>query len=209
MVFFFFSFFFFFFFSYIIFSLSFHARGRAKNVLLLTINLWGFTKPIMSTLKLVKNGGASVLSTMSSIHSMSTILNKGKKKTMKKNKKQKNEQPQTLAYTLVLQTMSSPISSFFFSKPIGFPSKMMPCKLNHNLICLGLEFLSEGLGTNLKLLTNRNAQFHWTLLLGPLSKVALSVAAASLIERKTSRAFWKHNAHRGGHIISEKPTIVS
>ncbi len=143
----------------------------------------------MSTLKLVKNGGASVLSTMSSIHSMSTILNKGKKKTMKKNKKQKNEQPQTLAYTLVLQTMSSPISSFFFSKPIGFPSKMMPCKLNHNLICLGLEFLSEGLGTNLKLLTNRNAQFHWTLLLGPLSKVALSVAAASLIERKTSRAF--------------------
>jgi hypothetical protein len=120
---------------------------------------------------------------------MSTILNKGKKKTMKKNKKQKNEQPQTLAYTLVLQTMSSPISSFYFSKPIGFPSKMMPCKLNHNLICLGLEFLSEGLGTNLKLLTNRNAQFHWTLLLGPLSKVALSVAAASLIEHKTSWAF--------------------
>jgi hypothetical protein len=85
----------------------------------------------------------------------------------------------------------------------------MPCRLNHNLICLGLGLLSKGLGTNLKLLANRNAQFHWTLLLGPLSKVALSVAPANLIERNTSQAFRKHNAHRGGRIMSEKPTIVS
>jgi hypothetical protein len=56
----------------------------------------------------------------------------------------------------------------------------MPCKLNHNLICLSPEPLSKGLGTILKLLTNRNAQFHWTLLLGPLSKVALSVVIVYL-----------------------------
>jgi hypothetical protein len=49
----------------------------------------------------------------------------------------------------------------------------MPCKLNHNLICLGLGSLSIGFETNLKLLTNRNVQFHWTLLLEPLSKVPL------------------------------------
>jgi hypothetical protein len=39
-------------------------------------------------------------------------------------KKQKNEQPWTLAYTLVFQTMSSPLSSFFFGyAPSGFPLK--------------------------------------------------------------------------------------
>jgi len=48
-------------------------------------------------------------------------------------------------------------------------SKMMSCRLNHNLICLGLEPLFKGLRTNL------NAQFHWTLLLGPLFKMALIV----------------------------------
>jgi len=59
---------------------------------------------------------------------------------MKKNNKQKHEQPWTLTYTLVLQTMGSPLSSFFFvcSKPIGLPSKMMPCKQNHKWICIGL-----------------------------------------------------------------------
>jgi len=58
---------------------------------------------------------------------------------MEKNNKQKHEQPWTLTYTLVLQTMSSPLSSFFFcSKPIGFPSKMMPCTQNHKWSCIGL-----------------------------------------------------------------------
>jgi len=57
--------------------------------------------------------------------------------------------------------------------PIGFPSKMMPFKLNHNLICLGPIPSSKGLATNLKLLTNRNVQFHQTLLLGAMSKVTL------------------------------------
>jgi hypothetical protein len=51
---------------------------------------------------------------------------------------------------------------------------MMPWKLKQNLNCLGLGPLFKGLGTNLKLLTNMNAQFHWTLLLGSLSKVTLS-----------------------------------
>jgi hypothetical protein len=73
-----------------------------------------------------------------------------------KSKKWRIYQPWTLTYTLVFQTMSFPLSSFFCFGPIGFPSKMMPCKLNHNFICLGFGPLSKGLGTNLKLLTNRN-----------------------------------------------------
>jgi hypothetical protein len=52
---------------------------------------------------------------------------------------------------------------------------MMPCKLNHNLIHLGLGPSSKGLGTNLKFLTNKKARFHWTLFLGALSKVAPSI----------------------------------
>jgi hypothetical protein len=71
------------------------------------------------------------------------------------------------------QTMNSLLSSLFWSRQFDFPSKMMPCKLNHNLICFDLEPSSKGIGTNLKLWTNRNAQFHWTLLLGPLVKLTL------------------------------------
>jgi hypothetical protein len=51
---------------------------------------------------------------------------------------------------------------------------MMSCKLNHNLICFDPQSLSKSLGTDLKLLTNKNVQFHWTLLLGPSSKMALN-----------------------------------
>jgi hypothetical protein len=76
---------------------------------------------------------------------------------------------------LILKTMSSLLSSFFLSKPIGFPSKIMSFKLNHNFICLRLGPLSKSLGTNLKFFTNRNVWFHWTLLLQPLSKVALKL----------------------------------
>jgi hypothetical protein len=39
----------------------------------------------------------------------------------------------------------------------GFPFKMMPYKLNHNLICLDFRPLFKSFETNLKLLTNRNA----------------------------------------------------
>jgi hypothetical protein len=104
---------------------------------------------------------------------------------VRKNKKPRNEQPLTLSYTLVLQTMSSYLSWFFLSGPIDFPSKMMPCKLNHNLICLGPESLSKSLGTNLKLLTNKNTRFHWTLLFGPLSKVALMFSILFICEIRT------------------------
>jgi hypothetical protein len=97
-----------------------------------------------------------------------------KKKAMKK-KKQTNKQTWTLAYTLVLQIMSFPVSSFSWSGSIDFPSKMIPCKLNHNLICFGLGVLLKSLETGSKLLTNRNAQFHWTLLLEPLFNVALKL----------------------------------
>jgi hypothetical protein len=55
-----------------------------------------------------------------------------------------------------------------------FSVQNMPWRQNHNLICHGLGPSSTGFGTNLKLLTNSNARFHWTLLLGPLSKVALN-----------------------------------
>jgi hypothetical protein len=69
----------------------------------------------------------------------------------------------------------NPSFKFFQVWTNWFPFKMMPCKLNHNLICLDLIPLSKGLGINLKLLTDKNVQFHWTLLRGPLSKKGLSI----------------------------------
>jgi hypothetical protein len=57
------------------------------------------------------------------------LNNKGKKNNKKKKKKkQRNEQPWTLTYILVLQMMSSPWNFSFWSIPISFPSKTMPCK---------------------------------------------------------------------------------
>jgi hypothetical protein len=59
-----------------------------------------------------------------------------KKISGEKKNKQRNEQLWTLDYTLVLQTRSSPKHKFFFlflSESIGFPSKMMPCKLKTQL----------------------------------------------------------------------------
>jgi hypothetical protein len=56
-------------------------------------------------------------------HNFST---KGLKKQWgkKKSKKQQNEQPWTLAYILVLQTMSSPLNSFFLGpNNWAFPPK--------------------------------------------------------------------------------------
>jgi len=54
-----------------------------------------------------------------------------------------NEQPWTLAYTLILKTIGCPLSCFLGSRPIHFPSKMMLRTLNHNLICLVLGLLSK------------------------------------------------------------------
>ncbi len=54
-------------------SPSFCALEKNENAFLPTTTLQGSTKLTMSTLELVKNGGASVLSTMFSIHSMSSL----------------------------------------------------------------------------------------------------------------------------------------
>ncbi len=125
----------------------------------------------MSILKLIKNEGAA---TVFSIHNMLFILTKFEQ-SQKKTKKQKNEQPWTLVYTLVFQIMSSPFNFFFWSRPNDFLSKMIPCKINHDFNCLGPGPLSKSLRTKLKLLINRNASYHRTLLLKPLSKVGLNI----------------------------------
>jgi hypothetical protein len=54
-----------------------------------------------------------------------------------------------------------------------FSSKMVPCRFRLNLSLFGLGPWSEGCGSNLWLLANRIALFHWTLDLGPSSKVTL------------------------------------
>jgi hypothetical protein len=75
---------------------------------------------------LVKNGGVGMLFTMSSIDSIFSIFIKFEQqggKTNNEKKKQnkwRNEQPCTLTYTLILQTMSFHLSSCFLSKPISF-----------------------------------------------------------------------------------------
>jgi hypothetical protein len=73
--------------------------------------------------------------------------------------------------------MSSSLSSFFLFKPIDFPSKMMSCKLNHNLICLCIGPAPKCFETNFTLLTNRMLDFIGPCSLGPLFKVALSIIA--------------------------------
>ncbi len=100
---------------------------------------------------------------------------------MEKNFKWKNEQPWTLACTLVLQAMNFPLGSFFGFGPISFPSKMICNRLNHNLIYLNPWSLFKGLYTNLKLLTIRNVWFDWNPLLGPLSKMAFNLLTLSLV----------------------------
>jgi hypothetical protein len=97
-----------------------------------------------------------------------------KRKQWKRKEKQRNKQTWTSTYTLVLQIMSFFLSSFFWVGPIDFPFKMIPCKLNHNLICFGLGFLFKSLETNLKLLTNRNAQFQFPYSLNPCLKWPLN-----------------------------------
>jgi hypothetical protein len=53
--------------------------------------------------------------------------------------------------------MSSPFGTVFWSKPMDFPSKQVPCSFSLNLPLFGLGPLFKGLGTNLKLLTNKIA----------------------------------------------------
>jgi hypothetical protein len=83
--------------------------------------------------------------------------------------------PWSLAWFLVLQiSRSSPFSTIFWSRPNWFSlPKQVPCRFSDNLSLFGLWPSSKGLGTNLKLLTNKIAWIHWFLDLGPSSKVAL------------------------------------
>ncbi len=62
----------------------------------------------------------------------------------------------------------------FWSKPIDFPSKMVPCRFSLNLPLVGLGPSSKGYGSDLWFSANSIALFHWILDLGPSSKVALS-----------------------------------
>jgi hypothetical protein len=105
------------------------------------------------------------------------LNNKGRRKQWKisKNKIKWTTLDPSLAYNLVFQIVRSRLNSFILSTPIGFPSKIMLCKLNHNLNCLRPRPSSKDLGINLKFLTNKNVWFHWTLLLGPLFKVTLKL----------------------------------
>jgi hypothetical protein len=88
-------------------------------------------------------------------------------------KKRKTKKWATLDPSLHFGSPNHEISFKLFLKIWIHPSKLMSYRLNHNLICLGPGPSSICLKINSKLLTNRNAWFHWTLLLGPLSKVAL------------------------------------
>ncbi len=64
------------------------------------------------------------------------------------------------------------MSSFFWSEPIHFPSKMVPCRFSLDLPLFGLRPSSRGHGSNLWLSTNRIGLFNWTLDLALSSKVA-------------------------------------
>ncbi len=68
----------------------------------------------------------------------------------------------------------------FWSGPIEFLSKMVPCICNFNLASIGLGSSSKGLGSNLWLSTNKNVPFCWTLDFGPSSKVALNVTSKNI-----------------------------
>ncbi len=82
--------------------------------------------------------------------------------------------------------------SFFFPfrfEPIDFPSKMVPWRFSLYLPLFGFEASSNGHGSNLWLSSNRITLFHWTLNLGPSSKVALRSWAKGGIFVKSGRDF--------------------
>jgi hypothetical protein len=60
-----------------------------------------------------------------------STLKTSEKKTLKNNEsgeKQWKKQLWTLGYILVLKTMSFPLSSIFWFRPIEFLSKIVPCR---------------------------------------------------------------------------------
>ncbi len=70
--------------------------------------------------------------------------------------------------------LSFELFSFWF-KPVDFPSKMVLCKISLNLSLFGLGPSSKGHASNFWLSAVMIVLFHWTLDLGPESKVALSL----------------------------------
>ncbi len=83
----------------------------------------------------------------------------------------------TLVPSLILGSPNQELSLALFFGPnqLIFPPKQVPCRFCLNLPLFDLGPLSKGLGTNLKLSTNKIAWIHWSLDLGPSSKVALSL----------------------------------
>jgi hypothetical protein len=84
----------------------------------------------------------------------------------------------TLVPRLILGSLNGELSFlalFFGLTQLIFPPKQVPCRFSLNLSLFGLGPSSKSLGTNLKRLTNKIAWVHWSLDLGPLSKVALNI----------------------------------
>ncbi len=69
------------------------------------------------------------------------------------------------------------MAPLFGFEPIDFPSEMVPSSFRLDLPPFGLGPSSKGRGSNLWLSANKIALFHWTLDLGPLSKVALTLSS--------------------------------
>jgi hypothetical protein len=80
------------------------------------------------------------------------------------------ESDYTLVPSLILGSPNQELS-FLGPNQLIFPPKQVPCRFSLNLPLMGLWPLSEGLGTNLKLSTNKIAWIHWSL--DPCLKSAL------------------------------------
>jgi hypothetical protein len=78
------------------------------------------------------------------------------------------------ASSLKPKSNNFPFNIFLGPNQLIFPPKQLPCRFSFNLPLFGLGASSKGLGTNLKLSTNKITWIHWSLDLGPSSKVALN-----------------------------------
>jgi hypothetical protein len=69
---------------------------------------------------------------------------------------------------------------------------MVSCKWHLNLISIGVGSSSKGLGSNLWLLTNKNAPFRWTLDLGPRTLVSSGHKFLLMLPNFVSRSKYKN-----------------
>ncbi len=81
---------------------------------------------------------------------------------------------------MVLQIRSSLFSTIFLVWTNWFSLQKVPCRFSLNLLLFGLRPSCKGLGTNLKLSTNKIAWICWSLNLGPLSKVTFRLLIIAL-----------------------------